>query len=43
MGLPEQTAEEQEENYRKLCREMAENGLRKYQTRRAYLDRKTTA
>lgn len=43
LGLPEQTAEEQEENYRKLCREMAENGLRKYQTIRAYLDRKTTA
>ena len=43
MGLPEQTAEEQEENYRKLCRAMAENGLRQYQTIRAYLDRKTTA
>lgn len=40
MGLPERTEEEKQTVHRRMTREIAENGLRKYQAMRAYLERK---
>ena len=40
MGLPEHTEEEQQTAHRRISREIAENGLRKYCAIRAYLERK---
>ena len=40
MGLPERTEEEQQTAHRRISREIAENGLRKYHVIRAYLERK---
>ena len=40
MGLLERTEEEKQTVHRRMTREIAENGLRKYQAMRAYLERK---
>lgn len=40
MGLPERTEEEKQTAHRRRSREIAENGLRKYQAMRTYLERK---
>lgn len=40
MGLLEYTEEEKQTVHRRMTREIAENGLRKYQAMRAYLERK---
>ena len=40
LGIPERTEEEKEADHRRMSREIAENGLRKYQAMQAYLERK---
>lgn len=40
LGIPERTEEEKEADHQRMSREIAENGLRKYQAMRAYLERK---
>ena len=40
LGIPERTEEEKQAAHRRMSREIAENGLRKYHAMRAYLERK---
>lgn len=39
LGIPEKSEEEKEESHRKMAREIAENGLRKYRAIKSYLER----
>lgn len=39
LGIPERTEEKEQADHRRMSREVAENGLRKYQAMRAYLER----
>lgn len=39
LGIPEESEEEKEEAHRKMAKEIAENGLRKYRAIKSYLER----